>query len=229
LSSLDRSFAARHPEWAYVAPFAVLLAFLALAPRSGFAAELAYPLRVVAVSSALLIWSRHLLKLAPSRPVASVILGLAVFVVWIGPDLLWPGYRAHWLFQNPVTGELASSIAVASRTNVAFLAWRGAGLILLVPVTEELFWRGWLMRYAIARRFQDVPLGAYSAGAFWLTAALFASEHGPYWDVGLAAGVAYNYWMIRTRSLADCILAHAVTNAALLIYVLWSARWEYLL
>jgi len=60
----------------------------------------------------------------------------------------------------------------------------------------------WLMRWLISPQFEKVPLGAYQAGAFWITAVLFASEHGPYWDVGLVAGVAYNWWMVRTRSLA---------------------------
>jgi membrane protease YdiL (CAAX protease family) len=56
---------------------------------------------------------------------------------------------------------------------------------------------------------------------------LFVSEHGELWDVGLAAGLAYNWWMRRTRSLGDLILAHAVTNACLSAYVLTSGRWEY--
>jgi hypothetical protein len=39
--------------------------------------------------------------------------------------------------------------------------------------------------------------------------------------------VAYNWWMLRARNLADCVLAHAVTNACLAGYVLFSGRWEY--
>ena len=66
-----------------------------------------------------------------------------------------------------------------------------------------------------------------SARPFWMTAVLFASEHGPYWDVGLAAGIIYNWWMVRTKSLGDCILAHAVTNGALCIYVVATRHWEY--
>jgi CAAX prenyl protease-like protein len=60
-----------------------------------------------------------------------------------------------------------------------------------------------------------------------VTAVLFASEHGPYWDVGLLTGFLYNWWMIRTRSLGDCIVAHAVTNACLCVYVVSSGSWEY--
>jgi hypothetical protein len=33
--------------------------------------------------------------------------------------------------------------------------------------------------------------------------------------------------MIRTKSLADCILTHAVTNGVLSVYVLMTGRWQY--
>jgi CAAX prenyl protease-like protein len=70
-----------------------------------------------------------------------------------------------------------------------------------VPIVEELFWRGWLPRWIDnAEDFRKVPLGSFSRLAFWLTAILFASEHGAMWDVGLAAGVVYNWWMQKTRS-----------------------------
>jgi len=83
------------------------------------------------------------------------------------------------------------------------------------------------MRRVISYEFWNVPLGAYTRKAFWITALLFASEHGSYWDVGLVAGVIYNAWMVRTRSLADCILAHSVTNCALAAYVLATGQWAY--
>ena len=100
-------------------------------------------------------------------------------------------------------------------------------LFALVPILEELFWRGWLLRWLINPDFQKVPIGKYTPLAFWSVALLFASEHGAYWDVGLAAGIIYNGWMIRSRSLADCILAHGVTNALLAAYVLLSGQWQY--
>ena len=224
-----RDLTVRHPWWPYVAPFGVFVLLMELGPHLGVGPEVHYPVRVIAASAALFLWSRQIIPLKASRPVASVAVGLVVFVIWIAPDVLWPGYRSHWLFQNPVTGSLASSVPQLHRTSVWFLMWRSVGLVLLVPIIEELFWRGWLMRYFISRSFKDVPLGTWSATAFWFTAVLFASEHGPFWDVGLAAGVAYNWWMIRTRNLADCIVAHAVTNACLAVYVFCYSRWEYLL
>ena len=75
--------------------------------------------------------------------------------------------------------------------------------------------------------FQRVPLGTFQSRAFWITAVLFALEHGPYWDVGLATGAIYNWWMVRTRSVEDCIWAHAVTNGCLSAFVVSQGRWEY--
>ena len=79
----------------------------------------------------------------------------------------------------------------------------------------------------ISADFAKVPLGTYAPVAFWIVAVLFASEHGSYWDVGLATGILYNWWMIRTRSLGALILTHAVTNACLSLYVVAAGKWEY--
>ncbi len=216
-------------EWIpYALPFAVLLAFLGLGPTLGIPVPVAYPLRTLAVLAAVVVWSRRVIAFRPARPLSSLLLGIAVFAIWIAPDLLFPGYRQHWLFQNAVTGAAAGSLpAPAIRTSVWYLFFRVGGAALLVPVVEELFWRAWLMRWLISPNIRKIPLGAYSPQAFWITAVLFASEHGAFWDVGLAAGILYNWWMIRTRSLADCILAHAVTNGCLAAYVVAGGHWQY--
>ena len=107
------------------------------------------------------------------------------------------------------------------------LVFRTLRAVIIVPIVEELFWRGWLLRWLVKNDFQQVPIGAYTPSAVIITALLFASEHGPYWEVGLIAGLIYNLWVIRTRSLADCIVAHAVTNGVLCAYVLATGKWEY--
>ena len=124
-------------------------------------------------------------------------------------------------------GTASSSIGTGLKGSWWFLGIRILGSVALVPIVEELFWRGWLMRWLIDVDFEKVPLGKYVPGAFWIVAVLFASEHGPYWEVGLIAGVIYNWWIIRTRNLADCILAHAVTNGILAVWVLATGEWQY--
>ena len=211
---------------AYTTPFLVFVALLALERALGLDPIWAYPLRLLVVLVTLAVFSRPLLKLHFRLPAASIGVGLVVFVIWVAPDLLFH-YRHHWLFENPITGVAAGSLPAGLQHSLGFLLVRIGGSALVVPVIEELFWRGWLMRWLLDRDWQKVPLGTYRAGSFWLVALLFASEHGPYWEVGLAAGVIYNWWLVRTKALGDCILAHAVTNALLGIYVVAAGQWQY--
>ena len=222
--------AEKKTDWSaipYVLPFAVFLAFLALQKGFPLPANVEFLTRDLLLVGVLAGFSRHVIQLRPSHRLETLILGVAVFLIWVGPDLLFPGYRQHWLFQNWLFGQLSPANPGTAFQSPWALWPRILQAVVFVPILEELFWRAWLMRWLISPRFEKVPMGAYQAGAFWITAVLFASEHGPYWDVGLVAGVAYNWWMVRTRSLADCILAHAVTNACLCGYVVATHRWEY--
>jgi uncharacterized protein len=216
----------KNPTVAYVAPFVAYVGLMALERAAGLPPQIFLPLRIAVV--ALLIWvvSRPFFSFRPSRPVASIVLGIAVFLIWIAPDVLF-GYRHFWLFENSVTGKAVSSMPDALRHNIPFLALRTGASFLLVPILEELFWRGWLMRWLIKPEFDKIPFGTYAPMAFWVVAAMFASEHGPYWEVGLAAGILYNWWAVRTRNIADCMLAHSVTNAILSAYVLFGGQWQY--
>ncbi len=184
-------------------------------------------LRLLLVAPLLLLCSRKLVSWKPQSPALSVLVGLAVFVVWVAPDFLFPGYRSHWLFSNSLLGEYNPDAGVSAGGGPSFWMLRIAVSVMLVPVIEELFWRGFLMRVLIKNDFRQVALGSWQRDAFWITAVLFALEHGAFWDVGLAAGVLYNAWMLRTRSLADLVLAHAVTNGLLAAYVIGMGRWEY--
>jgi CAAX prenyl protease-like protein len=209
-------------------PFLAFIGIMAVEKATGLPTVWLYPFRVLAVTAVLLAFSRVPLAVRPSRPLLSAALGAAVFALWIAPDVLFgAGYRHHWLFQNALMGTAASSIPASLRSSIWFLAVRTLSSTLLVPPVEELFWRGWLMRWLIEKDFWKVPLGTYAAGAFWIVALLFATEHGPYWEVGLATGIVYNWWIVRTRNLIDCIVAHAVTNGLLSAYVLLTGQWQY--
>lgn len=215
-----------HLEWTL--PFIVFLALLLIGPRLPFGPAVEGALRVGIL--AVVIWaaSRRILDFRVNQLAGSVIVGVAVFGIWIGPDLLIPGHRGHWLLQNPLTGIVESSVSEAARVDAVAVVFRALRAIIIVPIVEELFWRGWLLRWVVNPAFTTVRFGTVTPFAFIVTAVLFASEHGPYWDVGLVAGIVFNLWIMRTRSLGDLILAHAVTNACLFGYVLATGRWEYL-
>jgi uncharacterized protein len=212
----------------FVAPFAIFVGMMAVEQTLGLPIAWTYPVRCAATVFALLYFSRRAIPLRCSAPVAGVAIGVAVFLIWIGPDLLFgPGYRHSWIFENALLGKAGSSAPASLKTSLPFIVVRILGCVAIVPVIEELFWRGWLMRWLIGHDFRTVPIGAYTAPAFWITAVFFACEHGPYWEVGLAAGVIYNLLVVRARNLADCIVAHAVTNGILSAYVLMTGNWQY--
>lgn len=203
---------------------AVFMAFLSAGDFLGLGA-LEYPFRVAVLASVIWIFSRQAVDLRMPNWLGSIALGIAVFVMWVTPEVLWPAYRSHWIFTT--FGKVESSVPAELRADPLVLIFRFARAALIVPIVEELFWRGWLMRWLIKNDFLSVPLGAYARDAFWITAALFGLEHGPYWEVGLLCGIAYNWWMVRTRSLGDCILTHAVTNGILSAYVISGGHWQY--
>jgi CAAX prenyl protease-like protein len=213
-----------HPAVPYVLPFGVFIGLLAIQS----AIPLPAPVRFLASIAAILAVSLPVLRVGPTRPFLSVLLGLAVFVIWIGPDLISPGWHRFILFNNGIVGHPAGNTPPASKNDPVFLFFRIAISVIAVPILEELFWRGWLMRWLIdSNDFTRVALGTYTPLAFWLVAVLFASEHGSFWDVGLLTGIIFNWWMVRTRNLWDCIIMHAVTNAALAAYVVLCDQWQY--
>jgi len=218
---------ARWPSLPYVLPFILFLLLLGLQYSVSLNVSVEYPLRLGLLVAALLLFSRGVIDLRCRAGIQTIAVGIGVFVIWIAPDVLFPAYRQHWAFQNSLVGWIGNKVPENILTLPVVLWSRILRAALVVPIIEELFWRAWLMRWLISPRFERIKLGTYKSSAFWLTAFLFASEHGPYWDVGLAAGIIYNWWMVRTKSVGDCILAHAVTNACLCVYVVATRHWEY--
>jgi CAAX prenyl protease-like protein len=132
----------------YVAPFVAFVAIMAaekaLLPNS----QLLYPIRFAVVLAVILFVSRPYIQWRPSMPLASIGVGIAVFLIWVAPDRLFH-YRHFWLFDNAITGTASSSIAPDLKGAWWFLLFRIVGSIAIVPIAEELFWRGWLMRWLI--------------------------------------------------------------------------------
>jgi len=220
----DSTPATKTIEW--VGPFAVFALWLLADKWLPIANPAKEIVRDLVLMAAIFGFSRRVLPRTAPHWVGSAAIGLGVFVVWVAPDLLIPGWRQSGVFQNGITGRVKTSIPPSELTTL-MLVLRTTRAALIVPVLEELFWRGWLPRWMQDTDVDRVPLGQYTPLAFWATALLFAAEHGPFWEVGLLAGVIYNAWMRRTRSLGDLMLAHGVTNLALSAYVIATRQWGF--
>lgn len=107
-----------------------------------------------------------------------------------------------------------------------FLSIRFLGLGAIVPLIEELFLRGFLMRFVIDADWWKVPFGTLTP------LAVAAGTLVPILMHPLSEALAVAAWftlvtvlMFKTRSLWDCVVAHAVTNLLLGIYVVASGDW----
>jgi hypothetical protein len=92
---------------------------------------------------------------------------------------------------------------------------------------EELFWRSFALRFVIDSKIRSVQLGTFTWFSFILVSLAFGFEHHR-WLPGILAGMAYAALLYRTRNLFSPILAHAVTNFLLSIYVFGTAQWQYM-
>jgi CAAX prenyl protease-like protein len=97
---------------------------------------------------------------------------------------------------------------------------------MIVPLAEELAYRGYLMRRLTGSDFDAVAFAEVRWPALALAAAAFGLVHGTLWLPGILAGLAYGLLAIKTGSIGQAIAAHAVTNAWLACFVLAFNRWQ---
>jgi hypothetical protein len=130
----------------WVGPFAAFILLLVVGDSISSDPRITYGLRLLICGGIIGIFSRKVLDLRMSAPIGSILLGVLVFVIWVLPDQLLTDYRSFWLFENGLTGEAKSSVAETYRSDLLFLILRISSTALLVPILEELFWRGFLLR-----------------------------------------------------------------------------------
>jgi len=107
-----------------------------------------------------------------------------------------------------------------------FLSIRFVGLALVVPVIEEFFLRGFLMRFVVHEQWWQVPFGTFTRAALVVGTAVPMLMHP---GELLAAFVWFSlvtWLMIRTRNIWDCVIAHGVTNFLLGVYVVMFDQWQ---
>src|SRR5256885_15122370 len=111
-------------------------------------------LRLAVMAGVLYLVARPALDFRVTQWAGSLAIGFVIFGLWIAPDLLFPSYRHSFLFDNALLGSARSSMPEASRHDLPVLWLRSLRAAIIVPIVEELFWRGWLMRWMIAQDFR---------------------------------------------------------------------------
>lgn len=93
-------------------------------------------------------------------------------------------------------------------------AFRFARAVLVVPLVEEFFWRGYLMRWCVNRDFpEEVPLGQGSLPAYLVVTLAFMLVHRPVDYAGALVYGSLTYGLVvYTRRLTPALVMHAVAN-----------------
>ncbi len=108
----------------------------------------------------------------------------------------------------------------------SFLAVRFVGLALVVPIIEEFFLRGFVIRIVVDPRWEDVPFGKLTVAAA-VVGTVFPMLMHPGELLAAAVWFSMVTWlMAKTKNIWDCVVAHAVTNLLLGVYVLASGAWR---
>jgi exosortase E/protease (VPEID-CTERM system) len=158
-----------------------------------------YPVRALLMALALLVFLPAIRALWRRPSLESLAVGLAIGILWIvtAPNQDLPATNAPSLF---------------------WITTRLLGTILLVPVIEELFFRGYILR----RLHRDTLVWTILAVA--VSSLLFGLMHDRFL-AGSLAGVAFGLLYLRRAETSDAIAAHIVANATIALAALLTAKW----
>ena len=220
-------------DLAYALPMVVFLVFTWAGSKLATAAfpaayAIAYAAKTFVVAGVLVYFRRHYTRIRWDYWWLGVIVGVVGIFQWVGMQL-WLQRNVE-LFKPAIDAWVFDPYAAipSPAWRMAFFAVRIAGAVLLVPVMEELFWRDFLWRQVLAPNdFKLAGVGEWGWAPFLIISGAFALVHGNWWATSIVWALMIGALLVYTKSLGACIIAHAVTNALLAVYVLKTRDWTF--
>lgn len=226
-----RTLVADRPEFVLMGPFMFYLVLLALDDKFG---ELyrAVPIAIRGVGGLLAAWMvwPWLPRLGKPHLLLGVVFGLLSAALWVGGQHLFNGLGlgGAWF------GLKAPAEPIDPRIGLTATAWwsqavlRIAVATITVPIVEELFWRGFMLRALIDyARFDKLPMHQFTWISFLGTALLSTLQHPANWGISIFCWMAFNGLFYWKRSLAFLMIVHGVTNLALYVYTIRRGDWQF--
>lgn len=237
-----------YPWLVFVLPFAVFMVVTSLEPApekpfelAGFkipysAYPLVYALKIALTMAAMAVVWRGYRQFPFRVSLLAPVVGVLGVAVWIGvckleleARLLAPlglgslvdlGKRSAF---NPLAAWPDEPLLA-----YGFLAIRFWGLAIVVPVIEEFFLRGLVMRFFIQPDWWRVPFGTLTPTAILVGTLLPVLQHPAEMFAAAVWFTLITWLMFKTKNIWDCVVAHAVTNLLLGVYVVVSGDWYFL-
>jgi exosortase E/protease (VPEID-CTERM system) len=172
------------------------------------------------LAAALVLWTyrgdhRDLITLGGSWSACA--LGVATFALWVALEPT-PDRGAVAAFERGLT-------ALPRSAEILWIVCRFVGSVAIVPVVEEIAFRGYLLRRLISADFTAVRFGQFTWTSFLGSSLAFGLLHQS-WLAGCIAGMLFALAQYRRGRLGDAILAHAVANLLVACYALGWGRWS---
>jgi CAAX prenyl protease-like protein len=188
--------------------------------------------RVIVMAIAIGLFWRYYLRSFPLRfDHWGVVTGLVGGVLWIG--LCQLGIESALLGLLSLPEQLLGArdgvnpfeTYPESADRMVFLAFRFALLVITVPIAEELFLRGFFMRMMDAVDWEKLPLKDIGTSGLVAGTVYGMATHPSEFIAAAAWFSLVTLLMVKTNKFWNCVVAHAVTNLMLGIYVLWTGTW----
>lgn len=193
-----------------------------------------YPLQTIVCGTLILWWWKQYQFRWPDfgQVLVAVVVGLAGIALWILP--------CEVFYRGGFTAESAGALkflGVQERElgfdpsdapcPIAAIILRFLRMVVVVAILEEIFWRGFLMRWLVdmEKPVWSIPFGTHHWRALVGSVAGVVLVHQP--ADYLAAffwGLLLYFLAVQTKSLVACIIAHGVANLVLGIYVMQTGR-----
>lgn len=220
------------PDVVIMAPFMIYLLFLPLNDWVPYEFQaVAIAIRGLGALAIVWLFRKHFPPLGKAHLGWALVVGLFAAWGWVagqhlfdriglgGRLILYPGQRE---ITDPLA-ELGAGPAFWSQ-----VVFRITVASTMVPIVEELFWRGFLLRALIDwDRFEELPLGTFTWLSFLGTSLLSTLEHPDNWGVSILCWLLYNALFIWKKSLLCLMITHGVTNLALYLYVVQTQDWAF--
>jgi len=161
--------------------------------------------------SGLLVFFRKDFKFRIKFDFLAVVIGIVIFLIWIVIDGVYPHLDIMVISLQYSTLDIILKLIIS---------------VIIASIVEEFFTRFFLIRWLIDHHWEKVELGKYTLFSFIITILFFGLSHSR-WLAGLIVGILLNLLYYKRKNIESCVLAHAVANLALGVYVLYTGNFGF--
>jgi exosortase E/protease (VPEID-CTERM system) len=196
-----------NPTAAFLVPALAIISVGLVTGMLAGGADRLYFLRIVVAGIALYRYRNAYRQLDRRWHFGSVVAGVAVGGVWLA--------------------TAPPPVAEPEDVGLLWIVARVLGSVLIVPICEELAFRGYLLRRLISERFDAVPFTSWTPVALVGSSLGFALVHER-WVLAFVTGLVFAMVQVRTGRLMDAIVAHGASNVMVCAWVLITGeRWHW--